>query len=88
LDGACSTSEPNAKGINKLKNMEKLLITSVDDYRFLKMTVSEESFKDRFVVSTKITTTILAEDAMVNLYFEDSRVLTAEELDAFKRGNF
>jgi len=68
--------------------MEKLLITSVNDYRFLKMTVSEKSFKEKFVVSSEITATILAEDAMVSLYFEDSRVMTAEELADFKSGKF
>lgn len=68
--------------------MEKLLITSVNDYRILKMAVSEKSFNERFVVAMKVTSELLADEAMVNLYFEDSRVLTADELDAFKKGKF
>lgn len=68
--------------------MEKMLITSLEDYKFLKMTVSEESFKERFVVAMKVTSALLIEEVMVNLYFEDSRVMTAEELSAFKKGKF
>lgn len=66
----------------------KLLITSLEDYKFLKMTVSEESFRNRFVVSMELTTTLVAEEALTNLYFEDSRAMTAEELKAFKCGKF
>ncbi len=66
----------------------KMLITSIADYRVLKMAVSEASFKERFVVSMELTTTLVAEEALTNLYFEDSRAMTAEEMKAFKCGKF
>lgn len=66
----------------------KLLITNVADYRVLKMAVSEKSFNEKFVVSMEVTSLVIAEEAVTNLYFEDSRAMTAEELKAFKSGKF
>lgn len=72
----------------KEKNMKKMLITSIADYRVLKMAVSEKSFNEKFVVSMEVTSLVIAEEAMTNLYFEDSRAMTAEEMKAFKCGKF
>jgi hypothetical protein len=67
--------------------MEKILIKSVQEYIFFKMTCSEESFKRRFIISNDIATKVLTEEVLRNL-IKDSRQLTSSEANRIKLGTF
>jgi hypothetical protein len=59
---------------------KKMLITSKSDFMNLKKIVTKKCFDEKFTVAMNVVSEVLAEDAMVNLYFEDSRMLTTDEV--------
>jgi hypothetical protein len=66
---------------------KKMLITSKSDFNAIKKIVTKDTFYNKFVVSMKVVAEVTAEEAMMNLYFEDSRMATTDEiLDLKKRG--
>ena len=67
------------------KNTSKMLITRRRDFDFLKKLTTKEDFYNKFTVSMDVVAEVVAEEAMVNLYFEDSRVPTADEILDLKR---
>ena len=64
---------------------KKKILTNKANVKLIKKLMTEDAFNAKFEVSMKITCEILAEDAMVNLYFNDSRVATAEEIVELKK---
>lgn len=63
---------------------KKMLITSKEDLNRLKKIVTKECFDNKFAVSMNVVSEILADDAMVKLYFEDSRMATTDEICELK----
>lgn len=47
--------------------------------------VTKEAFHEKFDVSMKVVSQILAEDVIISLYFEDSRMATTDELIELKK---
>lgn len=63
---------------------KKMLITSKEDLNRLKKIVTKECFDNKFAVSMNVVSEVLADDAMVKLYFEDSRMATTDEVFELK----
>ena len=74
---------PKAIKLNVMTEKKKMLITKKKDFYALKKIVTKEVFYNKFVLSMKLVSEITAEDAITNLYFEDSRALTAVERKNF-----
>lgn len=64
---------------------KKMLITSKGDFNRLKKIVTKKCFDEKFEVSMKVVSEILAEDVMMKLYFEDSRMATTDEISELKK---
>lgn len=71
--------------INKKSVLNKMLISKRRDFEFLKKLTTKEDFYSKFEVSMDVVAEVVAEEAMVNLYFEDSRVATADEILELKK---
>ena len=69
------------------KNSKKILITNKENFKIIKKLMTKESFNEKFEVSMKVVSQILAEDGMVELYFNDSRIATTEEILDLKKKN-
>lgn len=67
------------------KELKKMLITKRRDFEFLKKLTTKEDFYSKFEVSMDVVAEVIAEEAMVNLYFGDSRVATADEIADLKK---
>ena len=65
---------------------KKKLLTNKANVRLIKKLMTKEAFHAKFEVSMKIVCEILAEDAMIELYFNDSRMATTEEILELKKG--
>lgn len=76
---------PTPKAIKeKVMTDKKMLITSKKDFDAIKKIVTKDTFYKKFEVSMKVVAQVVAEDAITNLYFEDSRVATADEIKSLK----
>jgi hypothetical protein len=64
---------------------KKMIITSKVDFNAIKKMVTKEVFYEKFEVSMKLVAEILAEDAIVNAYFDDSRMATTDEIAELKK---
>ncbi len=64
---------------------KKMIITSKVDFNAIKKMVTKEVFYEKFEVSMKLVAEILAEDAIVNAYFDDSRMATTDEIVELKK---
>jgi len=73
------------KIFKKMTNKRKL-ITNKANVRLIKKLMTKEAFHAKFEVSMKVVCEILAEDAIVKLYFNDSRAATADEISELKKG--
>ena len=72
---------PTPKAIkNNTMTKKKMLVTSKNDFNALKKIVSRDTFYKKFVLAMNVVSEITAEEAVTNLYFEDSRMLTTDEL--------
>ena len=69
----------------KIKKTAKMLITSKSDFMNLKKIVTKKCFDEKFTVAMNVVSEILAEDAMLELYFNDSRMATTDEISEIKR---
>ena len=77
---------PKANLIDMTDNKnKKILVDSKNKFEILKKMMTKERFYDKFVVSMKVVSEVIAEEAMTNLYFEDSRMLTTEEMKALRK---
>ena len=66
------------------KNKKKML-TNKANVKLIQKLMTKEAFHAKFEVSMKVTCEILAEDAMLELYFNDSRMATTDEISEIKR---
>ncbi len=66
---------------------KKIIIASKVDFNAIKKMVTKEVFYDKFEVSMKLVSEMLAEDAIVNAYFNDSRMATTDELAKLKKSS-
>lgn len=64
---------------------KKMLITSKSDLNNLKKIVNKKCFDEKFTVSMKVVAEVIAEDVMLNLYFNDSRMATTDEIYELKK---
>jgi len=62
-----------------MKNNKKKIISDRRELKALMDVLGAEAFNTKFEVSKDLTSLFLAEDCMVNMLFEDSRVMTKEE---------
>lgn len=62
---------------------KKIIITNKEDFFTFKEMMTAEAFDKTCVVSMAVTAEILAEEAIVNTYFVDSRTLDYSERDLF-----
>lgn len=62
---------------------KKKIITSVKEYYDIKSVVRDDVFRAKYTLSDEVTCALLAEGAMVNVEFVDSRMLTTDEKEAF-----
>lgn len=66
---------------------KKMLIKEKVHFEAIKKMTTKDEFFKKFDVSMNVVSEVLAEDAMINLYFEDSRMATTDEiLDLIKLG--
>lgn len=59
---------------------KKKLLTNKENVKLIKKLMTKEAFDANFEVSMKVVCEILTENAMDNLYFNDSRMATAREI--------
>lgn len=72
--------------MNKIKKIQqKKLITNKVNFKLIKKLMTKESFHNKFTVSMKVVGEIIAEDAMLYLYFNDSRMVTSDEISELKK---
>ena len=64
---------------------KKMLITRRRDFEALKKMTTAKDFYSKFEVSMDLVAEIVIEEAMVNLYFEDSRMATTDEIAELKK---
>ena len=64
---------------------KKMMITSKAKFELLKKMMTKEDFYSKFEVSMNVVSEVIAEDAITNAYFEDSRVPTPEEMMTLKK---
>jgi hypothetical protein len=66
---------------------KKKIITSKANVRLIKKLMTEDAFNAKFEVSMKLVSEMLAEDAIFNAYFNDSRMATTDELAKLKKSS-
>lgn len=64
---------------------KKKMLTNKANVKLIKKLMTDKAFNEKFEVSMKVTCEILAEDAMLELYFNDSRMATTDEISEIKR---
>jgi hypothetical protein len=62
-----------------------MLIKRRVDFDAIKKLTTKEDFYNKFDVSMDVVAEVLIEEAMVNLYFEDSRMATTDEILELKK---
>ena len=62
-----------------------MLITSKSELNAIKKIVTKKVFDEKFAVSMKVVAEAIAEDAMLSLYFNDSRMATTDEISDLKK---
>ena len=63
-----------------MKKNKKMLVKSRLNFDMLKKMTTKEDFHNKFEVAMHVVAQVLAEETMVNLHFEDSRVPTSQEM--------
>jgi hypothetical protein len=58
----------------------KKIITNKKNVKLIKKLMTDEAFNEKFKVSMKIVQEIIADEIIVNSYFEDSRMATTDEI--------
>lgn len=76
---------PTPKATNRSEMCAKTIITNKEDFKMFKDMMKPEAFNKKYTVSTEVVSAVLAEEAMVNLYFTDSRELDYSEVEKFKK---
>lgn len=64
---------------------KKKLLTNKENVKLIKKLMTDEAFNEKFKVSNKVFCEIIVDEAIFNLYFNDSRIATADEISELKK---
>ena len=68
-----------------MTNKKKLILKTRAEVDFARKFLKAEVFNEKFIVSMKVVSEELAEQALVNDYFDDSRMALPEEISDLSR---
>jgi hypothetical protein len=60
--------------------MKKILIQTKQELAIAKMTMSPSDIEKRCIISMNLVSEMLAEECIINSYFDDSRLPTGDEI--------